>query len=131
MGTELWDTSSLDSTADLLAVGNGGSGGVVSTAGDLLDVLQAIVAGDLVPEPLAQEMVRPTEQSAGTYGLGVVTFDLACGDFLGHGGAIAGTHAVALVSPDGSTGVVLAANLRGPPEPNLLEAAEELLCDVR
>jgi hypothetical protein len=60
----------------------------------------------------------------------VVTFNLKCGDFLGHGGAIAGTHSLALVSPDGDTGVVLAANLRGDPEPNLLAGAEALLCSV-
>ena len=46
----------IDTTTDLLAVGNGGSGGVVSTAGELLDVMQAILSGDLLPAPLVAEM---------------------------------------------------------------------------
>jgi D-alanyl-D-alanine carboxypeptidase len=121
----------IDTSTDLIAVGNGGSGGVISTAGDLLDALQAIIVGDMLPESLRVEMARPTEQSGGTYGLGVVTFNLVCGDFLGHSGAIGGTHALALVSPDGRTGAVIAANVRGDPEPNLLGAAEDLLCNVR
>ena len=121
----------VDTTTDLLAVGNGGSGGIVSTAGDLLDLLEAIVSGDLLPARLREEMTAPTAYPNGTYGLGVVTFVLKCGDYLGHGGAIAGTHALALVSPDGAAGVVIAVNLRGDPEPNLLAAAEELICDTR
>lgn len=118
----------IDTTTDLLAVGNGGSGGVVSTAGDLLDLLQAIVAGDLLSAPLVAEMTRPTEQSNGTYGLGVVTFALTCGDYLGHAGAIAGMHTLAVVSPDRGEGLVLAVNARGSPEPDLLPTAEELIC---
>ena len=42
----------VDTTTDLLALGNGGSGGIVSTAGDLLDLLEAIVSGDLLPARL-------------------------------------------------------------------------------
>jgi D-alanyl-D-alanine carboxypeptidase len=118
----------IDTTTDLLAVGNGGSGGVVSTAGELLDLMQAILSGDLLPAPLVAEMTRPTEQSDGTYGLGVVTFDLECGDYWGHAGAIAGMHTLAVVRPDRGEGLVLAVNARGNPEPNLLQAAEELLC---
>jgi D-alanyl-D-alanine carboxypeptidase len=119
-----------DTTTDLLAVGNGGSGGVVSTAGELLDMFEAIIAGDLLPTTLRSEMVAPTAQSDGTYGLGVVTFVLSCGDYLGHAGAIAGMHALALVSSDGDTGAVLAANRRGEPEPDLLQAGDELLCQA-
>jgi D-alanyl-D-alanine carboxypeptidase len=120
----------VDTTTDLLALGNGGSGGIISNAGDLLDLLEAIVSGDVLPARLREEMTTPTAQSNGTYGLGVATFVLKCGDYLGHGGAIAGTHALALVSPDGATGLVIAVNLRGDPEPNLLAAAEELICDT-
>ena len=121
----------LDTTTDLLAVGNGGSGGVISTAGELLDLLQAIVVGDLLPDRLLAEMTTPTQQSEGTYGLGVVTFALECGSYFGHAGAIAGMHTLALVSPDGRNGLVLAVNVRGDPEPDLLAAAEELLCGVQ
>ncbi len=60
--------------------------------------------------------------------LGLATYHLACGDYLGHGGAIAGTHTLGLVGPDGTRGLILAANLRGDPEPDLLGTAEELLC---
>jgi len=118
----------LDTTTDLLGVGNGGSGGVISTADDLLDLLQAIVVGDLLPDRLLAEMTTPTQQSEGTYGLGMVTFVLKCGSYFGHAGAIAGMHTLALVSTDGRDGLVLAVNVRGDPEPDLLAAAEELLC---
>jgi D-alanyl-D-alanine carboxypeptidase len=117
-----------DTSSDLLALGNGGSGGIVSTAGELLDLMQAIVSGDLLAPRLVAEMTAATEQSEGTYGLGLVTFRLECGDYLGHAGAIAGMHTLALVSPDGGKGLVLAVNARGDRDPNLLATAEELLC---
>ena len=63
-------------------------------------------------------------------GLGMVSFALKCGSYLGHGGAIAGMHTLAVVSPDGRKGLVLAVNVRGDPEPDLLAAAEELLCNA-
>jgi D-alanyl-D-alanine carboxypeptidase len=118
----------VDTTGELLAVGNGGSGGIISTAGELLDLTQAIVVGDLLPDRVVAEMTTPTQESERTYGLGVVTFDLRCGTYLGHGGAIAGMHTLVLVGPGAARGLVLAVNVRGNPDPNLLATAEELLC---
>ena len=70
--------------------------GVISTADELLTILQAIVSGSLVPEPLVQEMLRPTPQSAAqAYGLGIAAYSLSCGTFHGHEGTIDGTGAIA------------------------------------
>jgi D-alanyl-D-alanine carboxypeptidase len=123
--------SLLDVTDDFLALGNGGSGGVISTADELLTMMQAIVSGELLPEPLVADMKAPTVQSDQSYGLGLVTYYLSCGTFYGHGGAAAGTHSIAIVNDDGTAGVVIAINLRGEVDPNLLAPAESLLCDLR
>ena len=117
-----------DTTTDLLAVGNGGSGGIIASAPDLLTLLQEVLSGELLPATLARAMQTPSAGSKGTYGLGVVTFDLACGDLFGHAGAIAGMHTIALVSADGERGLVLAINARSQEDPNLLAVAEQLLC---
>jgi len=123
------DGSLVDLTDDLLALGNGGSGGVISTGDELLTIMQSIVAGELLPQPLAADMTDATSQSDASYGLGVATYHLACGTFYGHGGAINGTRSIALSSSDGTDGVVIAANVRGAgDEPDLLPLAESLLC---
>jgi D-alanyl-D-alanine carboxypeptidase len=121
----------LDITDDFLALGNGGSGGVISTADELLTIMQAIVSGTLLPAPLVADMKSATVQSNQSYGLGLVTYYLSCGTFYGHGGATSGTHAIAVVNDDGSAGVVIAINLRGDVDPNLLAPAESLLCELR
>lgn len=115
--------------AHLLLLGNGAAGGIVSTTDELLEILRAAVAGDVVPEPLVAEMTRPSPASGGqAYGLGLATYTLSCGTFLGHEGGIAGTASIALVAPDGQDGVVIALNLRGPEDPGLPALADELLC---
>ena len=122
--------SLVDLTDDLLAVGNGASGGVISTADELLTIMQGIVSGRLVSPPLVADMMTPTAQSEQySYGLGLATYYLSCGEFYGHGGAIDGTQAIAIVTADGSAGVVVAVNLRTNVDPNLLGVAESLLCD--
>ena len=125
------DGSLLDVTDDFLALGNGGSGGVISTADELLTIMQAIVSGELLPEPLVADMKAATIQSNQSYGLGLVTYHLSCGTFYGHGGAASGTHSIAIVNDDGTAGVVIAINLRTDVDPNLLALAESLVCDVR
>lgn len=119
-----------DLTDDLLALGNGASGGVISTADELLTTMQAIVSGRLLSLPLVAEMKQPTAQSGkGSYGLGLATYFLSCGNFYGHGGAIDGTQSIALVNPDATSGVVIAINLRTTSDPDLLAVAESFLCD--
>lgn len=78
------DGSLVDLTDDFLAFGNGASGGEVSTADELLAVMQAIVSARLVSAPLVTDMVQPTDQSKGSYGLGLATYKLSCGRFYGH-----------------------------------------------
>jgi len=117
-----------DLTDDFLAIGNGGGGGVVSTAGELLTIMQAIVSGRLLPAPLVDDMKRATPQSGASYGLGLATYYLSCGTYFGHGGAIDGYQSIAIVGPDGADGVVVAVNLRKAADPNLLATAEALLC---
>ena len=122
------DGSLLDISDDLLAVGNGGSGGVISTADELLTIMQAIVSGKLIPEPLVADMKAATIQSNHSYGLGLATYYLSCGTFYGHGGAVSGTHTVAIVTDDGTAGAVVAINVRTDVDPNLLAVAESLVC---
>jgi D-alanyl-D-alanine carboxypeptidase len=117
-----------DLTDDSLPFGNGGSGGVISTGGELLTIIQAIVSGRLVEPSLLSDMKRATPESKESYGLGLATYHLTCGSFYGHGGSIDGTQSIAIVSLDGSEGVVIAINLRTETDPNLLGLAESLLC---
>ncbi len=120
--------SPVDMTADFLALGNGGSGGVISTADELLTIMQAITSGRLLPSPLVDDMKRATTQSNESYGLGLATYYLSCGTFYGHGGSVNGTESIALVSSDGTAGTVIAINLRDTTQPNLLALAESFLC---
>ncbi len=88
----LADGSPVDVTGELLEFGNGGNGGVISTASDLLTIMQAIVSGKLIPAALVEEMERPVLQSCG---LGLATCDLWCGQFYGRGGSVTGTQSIA------------------------------------
>lgn len=117
-----------DSTDELLALGNGASGGIISTAPELLAMLRSIVEGGFLPDELRDELIAPTPESSYRYGLGFATYELACGDFVGHGGAIAGMHTLALVDPAGDRGVVLAMNVRTEDDAELVVTAERLLC---
>jgi D-alanyl-D-alanine carboxypeptidase len=122
------DDSLVDLSDDFLALGNGGSGGVISTADELLTIMQAIVSGRLLSTPLVMDMKQATRQSDRSYGLGLATYYLACGTFYGHAGAVSGTQSIALVNGDGTAGVVIAINLRTDVDPNLLALAEAFLC---
>lgn len=118
----------VDVTDDLLAFGNGGNGGVVSNADELLSILQAIVTGRLFPTALVADMMTPAE---GTYGLGLNAYVTACGVFYGHGGAVNGTGSVAMVSADGRDGVVIAQNLLSHTDADLPALAEQMICTAR
>jgi hypothetical protein len=56
------------------------------------------------------------------------TNPLTCGTFYGHGGLVSGTQSIALVSPDGAEGVVIAINLAHPARPDLNDLASAMLC---
>jgi len=114
--------------AHLLLLGNGGSGGIISTADELLTIMQAIASGSLLPPALVDDLLRATPQSgADAYGLGVATYFLSCGTFYGHEGGIDGTAAIAIVSPSGDDGVVVALNSRRPGDPRLAALADSLV----
>ena len=120
-----------DSTDELLALGNGASGGIISTAPELLAMLHSIVDGGFLPERLRDELIGPTPESSYRYGLGFATYELACGDFVGHGGAIAGMHTLALLDVGSDQGVVLAINRRVDDDAELVATAERMLCPER
>ena len=126
-GTSTADGSLVDVTDNLLAFGNGANGGIVSTADELLATLRAIVGGQLLPADLTAQMKEPNRES---YGLGLVTYTLSCGTFLGHEGGVNGTASIAMVSPDATDGVVIALNLRSGEDPRLPELADQMLCST-
>jgi D-alanyl-D-alanine carboxypeptidase len=119
------DGARRDVTDDLSAFGNGGNGGVISNADELLTVMQSIVSGRLLPAQLVSAMKTPT---IGTYGLGLAQYDLSCGTFYGHDGLVNGTKSVALVNDDGTAGIVIAFNLYTGTEPGLSVLADEMIC---
>jgi D-alanyl-D-alanine carboxypeptidase len=127
-GTGTSDGQLVDITDDLVAFGNGGNGGIISTADELLTMLTAITAGDLLPHELGAEMKSPTAQSDRTYGLGLATYHLTCGTFHGHEGGVNGTASIAIVQADGTAGTVVALNLRNGSDPRLTELADRLVC---
>ncbi len=109
----------VDVTDDLLAFGNGGNGGVLSTPDELLTILRTIVTARLIPPALAADMMKP---AMGNYGLGLAVYSTRCGSFHGHGGAVNGTGSIAMVSSDGHDGIVIAQNLLSDHEPTCLRS---------
>jgi hypothetical protein len=107
------DASALtDLTDDLLALGTGASGGVVSSAEEVLTMMQAIVSGRLIDPLLVRDMKDATVQSEQSYGLGLAKYYLSR-NVSGHG-AIDGFQSIVVANDDGSSGAVLAINLRKP-----------------
>jgi len=125
----LRDGTLADRTRDLLALGNGASEGVLSTAGELLTFMQVTAAGMLLPAELVLGMKMGTMQSGGSYGLGLSTYQLSCGTFYGQAGAVGGTQSIALVANDGQSGVVIAMNVIQDDSGALLMLAESMLCE--
>jgi D-alanyl-D-alanine carboxypeptidase len=95
-------------------------GGVVSTAGDIANLLRGQLRGELLPDRLRSEMLRAVEsdwQETDRYGLGIgeITALMGrqrspCGAAWGHIGFSLGYTAVALSSEDGERQVVICAN---------------------
>ena len=127
-GYHVGDDGLRDVTDDLLAFGNGGNGGVISTAPDLVVLLRHIIGGDALDPELVRLLTTPTAESGGTYGLGIATYHLTCGTFFGHAGSVNGTQSIALVSPDATTAVVVAINGRRNEDPGLAAVADDLVC---
>lgn len=118
----------IDLTDDVVTFGNGASGGVVSTPIELLTMMRAIVAGDLIGEESMREMRGGTPQSGFAYGLGLAAYETGCGLFYGHEGGVNGMASIAMSSTDGSDAVVIGLNMRGAEDPGLPVLANELLC---
>ncbi len=118
----------VDLTDDLLAFGNGGNGGIVSTAPELLSMLRAIVSGQVLSDEMTSTMLTPV---AGTYGLGIARYELPCGTFWGHEGLVNGTQSIALVDGTGDNGVVIAINLARGGDIDLRTTATLAVCSPR
>jgi D-alanyl-D-alanine carboxypeptidase len=126
-GVSRTDGMLVDVTDDLTFFGNGGSGGIISTADELLSILLAIPSDRLLPAELSTEMTTPNRES---YGLGVATYQLSCGTYLGHEGGVNGTASIGIVSPSGDAGVVIVLNLRSSDDPRLPALADQVLCGL-
>ena len=118
----------VDVTDDLTLFGNGGSGGVIATAEDVLTTMRAILSGRLLSMAQVDDMKMPTAQSKYLYGLGLISYHLTCGAFYGHEGGVAGTASMAIVSTHGESAAVIALNWRGARDPHLPALADKLLC---
>lgn len=77
------------------------AGGVVTTGGDLVRFLDALLHEDLVSDANLDEMATSRgDLAAGVgYGLGVVLADSRCGELIGHDGEIAGYRTFAFHNP--------------------------------
>lgn len=114
---------------------HGAGGGIVSTAGDVVALLRALLGGDLLSDRLRAEMLDAVDSDwaeTDRYGLGIgeITALMGrkrspCGAAWGHLGFSLGYVAVALSSEDGERQVVICAN--GQPAS---EAAEEAFFDA-
>jgi D-alanyl-D-alanine carboxypeptidase len=95
-------------------------GGVVSTAGEVATMLQALLRGQLLPDGLRTEMLRAVDSDwveTERYGLGIGEITALwrrerspCGPAWGHIGFSLGYTAIALSSEDGERQVVICAN---------------------
>ena len=95
-------------------------GGIVSTAGDIAELLRALLGGRLLPGPVRGEMLRAVDsdwEETDRYGLGIgeITSLMGrqrstCGAAWGHLGFAVGYTTIALGSEDGERQVVICAN---------------------
>ncbi len=95
-------------------------GGVVSTPGEVAQLLRSLLRGELLPDRLRKEMLQAVEsdwQETDRYGLGIGEITAVwrrerspCGAAWGHIGFSLGYTAIALSSEDGERQVVLCAN---------------------
>jgi D-alanyl-D-alanine carboxypeptidase len=121
-----------DNTDDLFTFGNGGPGGLLTNADDLARFFRLLLAGEIFETVDVATMIEPSAPSmdAGVpYGLGLATYELACGTFYGHSGSVNGTVSIAIADRTGDRVVVAAFNtLRRQTDARLLALAETLIC---
>ena len=95
-------------------------GGIVSTPGEIAELLRAVLGGELLPDELRHEMLDAVEsdwEETDRYGLGIGEIASvlgrqrsSCGAAWGHLGFSVGYVAIALSSQDGERQVVICAN---------------------
>ncbi|WP_171908746.1 serine hydrolase domain-containing protein [Streptomyces nanshensis] len=97
-GTRAQDVTTLDPS---LA---GASGEMVSSTGDLVRFMRALLRGDVLPaRQLAQMKTTVPAEGGERYGLGLTEYRLSCGTTVwGHEGTIQGSRSVAATTADGS-----------------------------
>jgi D-alanyl-D-alanine carboxypeptidase len=115
----------MDVSNELSWFGNGANGGVISTADELLTIMDAMVSGRLLGPDLTATM---QEAHLAQYGLGIGTYTLSCGTFYGHEGNVAGTRSIAVVSAQTGDGVIVALNVNSNVDPRLPTLADTLVC---
>jgi D-alanyl-D-alanine carboxypeptidase len=118
----------VDTSDELSWFGNGANGGVISTADELLTIMDAMVSGRLLGADLTAEMLKV---NLAKYGLGIAEYELTCGTFYGHEGNVAGTRSIAVVSAETGDGVIVAVNVNSNVEPRLGALANTLVCSPR
>lgn len=103
-----------------------GSGGLCSSAGDLVTWLQALHGGRVLSPASYAEMIRPATLSDGTrtrYAMGLEARKDARGlDFLGHSGELPGYAARANWYPEARMAVVVLMNNSGDASPSAMAA---------
>ncbi len=122
-----------DTTDDLIAFGNGGNGGLLTTVDDLARFFRELFDGQLISDELLEDMITPSAPSVAlgqAYGLGIGPNEYSCGTFYGHQGSVNGTVSIALSDRDGARVVVIALNARHPQAPDLVGLAETLVCSA-
>jgi D-alanyl-D-alanine carboxypeptidase len=94
----------------------GAAGALVSNAADLDGFLHALLAGDVLGPEMLGEMRRTVPVDAESQalgitgsGLGLETWDLGCGELLGHGGSTRGFTTIALARSAEETTVLVVA----------------------
>jgi D-alanyl-D-alanine carboxypeptidase len=101
--------------------------GPISTTFDLARFFQALLGGELLAPDTMAAMTRTVPTGSEIHaGLGLFRFDLPCGSAWGHGGEFTYYSNQVLVSPDGSTAVVVARSARD--WYSIKTLAEEMYC---
>jgi D-alanyl-D-alanine carboxypeptidase len=82
----------------------GASGEMISSNGDLIRFMRALLSGEVLPSRQLQEMKSTVRADGGyRYGLGLTQYRLSCGITLwGHEGTIQGSRSTAVTTADGS-----------------------------
>lgn len=103
------------------------AGALCSTAPDLLAWNQALHGGEILPDSLYREMIRPGRLADGTelrYGMGLLVYKRRGRPFIAHGGRMSGYRSHLRYYPEDSLTVVVLQNTStGPQQPGSLANA--------